>query len=149
MLDRRGFVLRSLAAGLGGGGFLTACGLGGDSEHGGAAFADDAGSEEGAGQGAGSRGGSPEELSTWEGVRAQFRLDPELVHMSALVLASHPRPVGVEGLSSDAAVLRLREADVVATTSPYRSNHARLSPSIYNTDEEVERALSAVRALRR
>ncbi len=55
----------------------------------------------------------------------------------------------VEGMSSDAAVLRLREADVVATTSPYRSNHARLSPSIYNTDEEVERALRAVRALRR
>jgi isopenicillin-N epimerase len=32
-------------------------------------------------------------LRTWTGVRAQFRLDPKLVHMGAFYLASHPKPV--------------------------------------------------------
>ena len=33
------------------------------------------------------------ELSTWEGVRAQFSLRTDLIHMAMLLIASHPRPV--------------------------------------------------------
>jgi selenocysteine lyase/cysteine desulfurase len=36
---------------------------------------------------------APADLSTWDGVRAQFALDPELAHFSAFVLASHPASV--------------------------------------------------------
>ncbi len=35
----------------------------------------------------------PASLQTWEGVRAQFRLSPEKVHLSSMFIASHPRPV--------------------------------------------------------
>ena len=34
-----------------------------------------------------------EAYATWDGVRRQFSLSPETVHMSALLVASHPRPV--------------------------------------------------------
>jgi hypothetical protein len=30
---------------------------------------------------------------SWDSVRAQFRLDPDLAHFAAFVLASHPAPV--------------------------------------------------------
>jgi isopenicillin-N epimerase len=33
------------------------------------------------------------DLSTWQGVRAQFIVDPDLVHMAGLLLAAHPRLV--------------------------------------------------------
>lgn len=33
------------------------------------------------------------DLSDWSNVRAQFDVDPELVHMAGMLLASHPRPV--------------------------------------------------------
>jgi isopenicillin-N epimerase len=32
-------------------------------------------------------------LETWEGVRSQFNLTPERIHMSQMLLASHPTPV--------------------------------------------------------
>ena len=33
------------------------------------------------------------DLSSWEGVRAEFDVDPDLIHMAAMLLSSHPRPV--------------------------------------------------------
>lgn len=33
------------------------------------------------------------DLSTWEGVRAQFTLDPELAHFASFFISSHPAPV--------------------------------------------------------
>jgi len=36
---------------------------------------------------------------------------------------------------------------VIASTSPYAVSYARLSASIFNTPEEVDRAVGAVRAL--
>jgi selenocysteine lyase/cysteine desulfurase len=90
-VSRRRFVLSSGAAvaTLG-----AACSSGGDD--------DDAGGGGGAreGDGAGSNGGpgttseaAAFDPSDWDSVRDQFRLDPELTHFAAFVLASHPRPV--------------------------------------------------------
>ena len=35
----------------------------------------------------------PSALADWKGVRAQFDLDPDLIHMASFYLVSHPRPV--------------------------------------------------------
>ena len=35
----------------------------------------------------------PEDLSTWEGIRREFKLDPAVIHMAMFYLASHPRCV--------------------------------------------------------
>jgi selenocysteine lyase/cysteine desulfurase len=48
------------------------------------------------GDGAPARAGcteGPEDLSTWEGVRREFDLNPSTIHMSMFYLASHPRCV--------------------------------------------------------
>jgi isopenicillin-N epimerase len=50
----------------------------------------------------------------------------------------------VEGRSPESVVNHLRSHDVVATTTPYLESHARLTPSIYNTPEEVDAALEAI-----
>jgi isopenicillin-N epimerase len=42
---------------------------------------------------------------------------------------------------------RLREKQIIASVTPYAVRHARLTPSIRNTPEEIERVLSEVRAL--
>jgi selenocysteine lyase/cysteine desulfurase len=36
---------------------------------------------------------APLSLDTWEGVRSQFQFTPERIHMSQMLLASHPKPV--------------------------------------------------------
>jgi isopenicillin-N epimerase len=53
----------------------------------------------------------------------------------------------IDGLDAPAAVERLRERGIVGTVTPYAVVHARLATAIYNTPEEIERALGAVRAL--
>jgi len=55
----------------------------------------------------------------------------------------------LEGQSPDQVVQGLLARKVIASTSPYAVSYARLSASIFNTPEEVDRALSAVRALTR
>lgn len=37
--------------------------------------------------------GASDDLSTWEGVRAQFNLNPAYTHLGLFYIASHPRPV--------------------------------------------------------
>jgi selenocysteine lyase/cysteine desulfurase len=51
----------------------------------------------------------------------------------------------VEGMSAPSAVDRLGRLGVVATVTPYATTHARLAPSIVNTPDEVDAAISAVR----
>jgi isopenicillin-N epimerase len=53
----------------------------------------------------------------------------------------------VDGLSSTAAVRALRDRGVIASRTPYARSHARLTPSIYNDEADLEAALRAVRDL--
>jgi isopenicillin-N epimerase len=53
----------------------------------------------------------------------------------------------VEGQAAATVVRRLRAAGVVATVTPYSPPHARLAPGLFNSAEDVEVALAAVRAL--
>jgi isopenicillin-N epimerase len=53
----------------------------------------------------------------------------------------------VNGLSPAEVVARLRERSIVASTTPYAVTYARLSAAIFNTEQEIERSISAVHAL--
>ena len=53
----------------------------------------------------------------------------------------------VEGMSADEVVDRLAGQRVVATVTPYAVTHARLAPSILNSPEEVDAAITAVRSV--
>lgn len=53
----------------------------------------------------------------------------------------------VAGLSADQTVAGLRRWRVLGTVAPYARPHARLTPSIRNTPQEVDFALSAIRAM--
>ncbi|MEO7093078.1 MAG: aminotransferase class V-fold PLP-dependent enzyme, partial [Polyangiales bacterium] len=53
----------------------------------------------------------------------------------------------VAGLAPDAVVERLKKARVVATATVNTPSYARLSASIYNTEDEIDRTLEAIRAL--
>ena len=53
----------------------------------------------------------------------------------------------VDGLAPREVVGRLRSRGIVATTTPYADSHARVSPSIRNSPEEIEIKLSELRAL--
>jgi isopenicillin-N epimerase len=44
-------------------------------------------------------------------------------------------------------VQRLRDRRIIASVTPYATPFARLTPSIRNTEEEIELALDAVRSL--
>jgi isopenicillin-N epimerase len=53
----------------------------------------------------------------------------------------------VDGMDPWEAVRRLRDEQVIASVTPYAVRHVRLTPSIRNTPQEVDRALSAIRSL--
>lgn len=53
----------------------------------------------------------------------------------------------IDGMSPADAVGHFEEHDIVATVTPYATSHARLTPCIYNTPEEIEAALDALRTL--
>jgi selenocysteine lyase/cysteine desulfurase len=53
----------------------------------------------------------------------------------------------VAGLKPDAVEERLRAAGIVASTTPYVPSYARLTPSLVNTPDEIERTLAAIRGL--
>jgi selenocysteine lyase/cysteine desulfurase len=53
----------------------------------------------------------------------------------------------VDGISPQQAVSALRERGIVASAAPYARPHVRLTPSIRNTEAEIETALSAVHSL--
>ncbi|MBP7703857.1 MAG: aminotransferase class V-fold PLP-dependent enzyme [Caulobacter sp.] len=54
----------------------------------------------------------------------------------------------VAGFSAREAVQRLRKSRIIGSAAPYAVQHVRLTPSIRNTPEEIDRALAAVRAMR-
>jgi isopenicillin-N epimerase len=53
----------------------------------------------------------------------------------------------VNGMSPREVVGRLRQRNIVATPTPYSQSHARLSPSIRNSSQEIEIALREIQAL--
>jgi selenocysteine lyase/cysteine desulfurase len=53
----------------------------------------------------------------------------------------------VDGISPQQAVSALRERGIVASAAPYARPHVRLTPSIRNTEAEIETVLSAVHSL--
>jgi isopenicillin-N epimerase len=53
----------------------------------------------------------------------------------------------VDGMKPQAVVQRLRDRRIIASVTPYATPFARLTPSIRNTEEEIELALDAVRSL--
>jgi isopenicillin-N epimerase len=53
----------------------------------------------------------------------------------------------IDGLSPRDVVGRLRRQNVVATPTPYADSHARLSPSMRNSTQEVETVLREISAL--
>ncbi len=53
----------------------------------------------------------------------------------------------VDGLSPEQVVSRLQDRGIVASTTPYSPSYARLTPGVYNTTAELDRALSAIRDL--
>ncbi|GAB2509486.1 aminotransferase class V-fold PLP-dependent enzyme [Lysobacter humi (ex Lee et al. 2017)] len=54
----------------------------------------------------------------------------------------------VDGMAPGDVVKALAQRRIVASTSPYRVSYARLAPSLVNTEAEVDRAITAVAALR-
>ena len=54
----------------------------------------------------------------------------------------------VNGMKSDEAKRRLLDAGIIATVAPYPSALLRLTPGIFNTEAEIDRALEVIDALR-
>ena len=51
----------------------------------------------------------------------------------------------IDGMKPGEVVDKLRAKRIIASTSPYAISHARLAPSLLNTEQEVEETLRAVR----
>jgi isopenicillin-N epimerase len=80
-----------------------------------------------------------------EGLRSMEHV--QLVTPMSESLSSGLTCFDVTGMSPWDVVGRLREKQIIASVTPYAVRHARLTPSIRNTPEEIERVLSEVRAL--
>jgi isopenicillin-N epimerase len=50
----------------------------------------------------------------------------------------------VQGMNPAQVVMALRRRGIVGSTTPYAPSYARLTPALFNTPEEIERALRAV-----
>nr|WP_245218797.1 aminotransferase class V-fold PLP-dependent enzyme [Rubellimicrobium aerolatum] len=75
------------------------------------------------------------------GVRGVTVVTPRSERLSAGIVAFR-----AEGVRSGAVVRRLRERGVIASVAPYPSQLVRLTPSIINSEAEIEAAVAAVRA---
>jgi selenocysteine lyase/cysteine desulfurase len=53
----------------------------------------------------------------------------------------------VDGLSPVQVVRQLRQRNIIASVTPYSPSHARLTPGVYNTPEQMEQVLRAIRTL--
>jgi isopenicillin-N epimerase len=78
-----------------------------------------------------------EELARMPGVRLYTPIDERL---SAGITC-----FDVEGFTPEQVVARLQEQKIIASTTPYSPTYARLAPGLFNTPEEIERALRAIR----
>jgi len=80
-----------------------------------------------------------EELHAMSGVQLRTPLAPDL---SSGVVA-----FDVEGLSTEEVVGRLADRGIIGSVAPYGRSHTRFSPGLLNTEDELERALDALRDL--
>ena len=80
-----------------------------------------------------------ETLGEIRGIRVRTPTDPAL---SAGIVS-----FDIDGFAPDAVVSRLRERDIIASVAPYSVQHVRLTPSIRNTEAEIEQVASALRAI--
>ncbi len=85
-------------------------------------------------------GAAREALSRMSHVRLRTPRDPGL---TAGIIAFE-----VDGLEPEAAVKKLREHRIIASSGPYSPAYLRLSFGLANSESDVERAVAAVRALR-
>jgi isopenicillin-N epimerase len=53
----------------------------------------------------------------------------------------------VEGIAAREVVARLRRRRVVATVTPYATEHVRLGPGLYTSEDDVDAALAAIRGV--
>ncbi len=53
----------------------------------------------------------------------------------------------MDGLDPEEVVNRLHEKHIVASVTPYRTRYIRIAPSILNTEEEIDRTMSELRAM--
>ena len=53
----------------------------------------------------------------------------------------------VKGMTSEVAVEKLAARKLVATSTANTPSYTRLSPAIFNTEDEVDRALEVIRTL--
>ena len=53
----------------------------------------------------------------------------------------------VDGLKPTEIVKKLHEQHIIASSSPYRISYARLTPCVYNTEEEVDQSIAAMHGL--
>lgn len=77
-----------------------------------------------------------EGLSDMGHVRLYTPMDPQL--SSGMVCFD------VDGMSQNAVVARLVEEDVIASATPYTPSYARLTPGIYNSEDDVRRTLELI-----
>lgn len=53
----------------------------------------------------------------------------------------------IEGLSPSQVVNELRQKQIIASTTPYATSYARLTPGVYNTPKDIEQTLRHIRDL--
>lgn len=53
----------------------------------------------------------------------------------------------VDGIHPDDVVKRLHARGIIMSATPYRETYARFAPSIINNEQEIDRALSEIRAM--
>lgn len=82
-----------------------------------------------------------EGLASIPGVTVHTPMEPSL---SAGIAA-----FDIEGYTTEQIVNRLLRKHIVSTSSPYQTSYVRFTPGIYNSDEELELGLEAVRSLTR
>ncbi len=74
--------------------------------------------------------GSDPEESRWEAIRAQFKLVPDLIHMSALLISSHPAPVR-DAIARYRRELNHRPANFLERENRQRQRAAREAAAEY------------------
>lgn len=83
----------------------------------------------------------PSASDTWDAVRGQFRLDPDYVHMSALLVASHPQPVQ-EAIDRYRDQLNRMPVTVLVAENRKRQRRARQAAAAYLGADAAEIALT-------
>ena len=53
----------------------------------------------------------------------------------------------VEGMDAKKTIKKLHDANIIGSTTPYKTIYARLTPCIINTEEEVFKCIKAVENL--